>query len=152
VIGSRQLNEILKRLKADDPRARDVAAAELGDLIAGDQLSEKAYIQMATVLVPIALAETDPQARESMFHALSEVTRTTPVEAVEWEPLAMRLDLLPSDCLEYSLYLLGSSRNPKYIARLEPFLKHRDPEIRAAAAEALSELGWSKGSSVARAN
>lgn len=152
MIGSRELKKLLAQLQTNDLITRQAAASELGDLISADQWNENQYLEIMQVLTPLALAEIDPQTKETLFYTLSEMTAKTPVEKVDWEPLAAKLDDLPLDCLEYSLYVLGSSRNAKYLPRLKSYLKHSNADIRGVAADALRELEWSLSTSVSKAN
>ncbi len=134
------MKDFLARLHAADSRARDVAAAEIGDLLEADQLGEKDFKSAVRVLMKAALAERDPEAKESMFNALSAAATSTRSWPMNWDPIVAALPNLAPDCLEHALVIVGFSGDAKYRPRIDPFLNHPDSDVRQEALDALQML------------
>jgi hypothetical protein len=135
-----RLNDLLARLKSEQASVRDLAAAEIGDLFEYDQLDEREFKKAVHTLVPLALAETDPNAKESMFNALSEAGTATRRWPIDWHPLALQMASLTPDCLIHVLVILGFSGETAYRAMIEPFLRHPDETVRTETQETLKML------------
>jgi hypothetical protein len=142
--GSRIVRDLLKRMHAADPRERDLAAAELGDLFEADYLQERDFVMAIPKLIQAALAESDPVAKESMFDALSSAATLEKAGLVTWEPIAAHIEELAPDCLEHALVILGFTGDVKYRPVIKPFLRHPDKYIQEEAREALLMLSYSK--------
>jgi hypothetical protein len=134
------IGKLLVQLKSDNPHTRDIAAAELTDLIEADYLNKREFKQVVQTLLQSALTETDWSAQESMFNALSSASEAPAAETVNWDPIASSLDRLNPACLEHAFVILGFSGNPKYRTKIKHYLTHPDETIRLQASEALEEL------------
>lgn len=135
-----RLDDLLARLHSDQPSVRDLAAAEIGDFFEYDQLNEPNFKKAVHTLIPLALGESNPSARESMFNALSEAGTATRSWPIDWRPLAAQMASLTPDCLVHVLAILGFSRDTEYRAAIKPFLRHPDEGVRTEAQEALKML------------
>jgi HEAT repeat protein len=138
---SLRLDGLLTRLQSEDPSARDLAAAEIGDLFEYDQLDEREFKKAVHTLIPLALTDKNANARESMFNALSEAAEATGSWRVDWQPIAAELHSLTPDCVEHALVILGFSGEARYRATIRPFLRHADERFQTAADDALKMLG-----------
>jgi HEAT repeat protein len=139
--GPDEIHELLSRVHAADPRTRDLAAAEIADLLEADQLGEKEFKEAIPELIQAAFAERDPDAKESLFNALSAAATATKTWPVDWDSIAERLTELGPDCLDHALVILGFSGDKKYSAQIKPFLSHSDKDVRDEAVEALKMIG-----------
>ncbi|MQY05286.1 HEAT repeat domain-containing protein [Actinomadura macrotermitis] len=134
------LDESLARLGDPDPRRRDVAAAEIGDLLRGGGLGFAAATAAVARLVESALGEQDFLARESALHAITEAfgRYEFPLEVVA--PLATGRAGIEPVLLGYVLYILSATHDPRACPLVRPFLDHPDPGVREEAALALTEI------------
>jgi hypothetical protein len=119
-----------------------VAAAEIGDLMEVDYLNAKDYRRAVKKLIAAIRQESDWSAKESMFDALSFASSSKHARAIDWDPIAHSLDDLDIACLEHALIILGDSGDPKYKARIRPYLHHPDEAIATTAADALKTIEW----------
>jgi hypothetical protein len=134
------LNPMLARLGSLDARSRDLAAAELTDLIQANYLMKAELKRVAKRLLQSAGAEKDPSAKESAFNGLSEASMVGGSEPAVAAAVAKLLDDLPTDCLEHGLVILGFSGEPKYKSQLRAFLTHEDEDIRETARASLAQI------------
>jgi hypothetical protein len=139
---SNDLDAILTRLESDDANSRDVAAAEIGDLMEVDYLKTRDYRKAVKRLIAASLKESDWSAKESMFNALSYASSSEKAAAIDWDPIAQALDNVDVACLEHALIILGDSGNPKYKARIRRYLDNPDETIATTAADALKTIHW----------
>lgn len=139
---SNERDMLLARLESKDARCRDVAAAEIGDLMEADYLTKRDYRKAVKSLIAAIERETDLDAKESMFNALSFASSSDNAAAINWDPIADRLDALDVACLEHALIILGDSGNAKYKPLLKRFLDHGNEVIASTAADALKTLDW----------
>ena len=139
---SDNFDAILARLDSDDSSCRDVAAAEIGDLMEVDYLNAKDYRKVVKKLLAAVRQESDWNAKESMFDALSFASSSKHAGAINWDPIARSLDDLDVACLEHALIILGDSGDAKYKARIRPYLHHPDETIATTAADALKTIDW----------
>jgi hypothetical protein len=135
------IHELLPGVHAADPRTRDLAAAEIADLLEAGQVGEKEFNSAVPTLIQAALVERDPDAKESLFNALSAAATATRTWPVDWTPIAASLADLEPDCLDHALVILGFSGDRTYRHQIEPFLKHANKAVRSEAMEALRMLG-----------
>jgi hypothetical protein len=136
------LKEILSRLYSSDAVIREVAAAELGDLMEADYLKSKDFQMTVKQLIPAALREADWSAKERMFDALSFASSSKNAAKINWDPIAKVVAELDVACLEHALIILGDSGNPKYRCYIERFLHHPEVSIAETAADALTQIEW----------
>jgi hypothetical protein len=141
---SHGIHKLLSRVSATDPRVRDLAAAEIADLLEADQLDEKEFKNAVPALIQAALSEQDPETKESLFNALSEAATATRTWPIDWGPIATSLTELKPDCLEHALVILSFSGDVKYRPVIEPFLRHPNKHVRQDARDALRMLDASK--------
>ncbi len=133
---------LLDQLESADPRGRDLAASYLSDLLEANYPKERDFKRIVGKLIRSALAETNPEAQESMFFALSSAANSRWTVKIDWSPVAAVLGDLDTACLEHALIVLGSSGNPEYKAFIAPYLSHSDETIRTTASDALAEIDW----------
>ena len=146
--GAVSLQEYLEHLKqCAAPSDRAFVADQIGDLleralqnpasIDGDVLQET-----FNEIMTLALSETNPEAKESLLHALVNTSSLACArqESVDPEPIARALDSFNEAELEYGLYVLGFLRKPDYRPTIARFLEHPSPNTRAVARQALQEL------------
>lgn len=95
----------------------------------------------AEALLNAALVEKDPEARDTMFHALVNAICSDHSLDVSWETLRAALPSLDTRCLASALLILGFSHDPKYIEAIERYRNHATQNVREAATEALAEFG-----------
>jgi hypothetical protein len=150
MVGSKRLHRLLAELHADAPKARDLAASEITDLIEAGQISENEFTTTVRALIDRAVAETDPVARESMFNALSSTSGLPVAAEVNWDPIAASLARLGADSLEHALLILGFSGDAKYRAIIERYLRSPNATIRSTAAEALAVLDAERKQRISR--
>jgi HEAT repeat protein len=142
--GGKIVRELLSRLQAVDPQERDLAAAELGDLFEADYLKRQEFEKAVPIIMQAALAESDPDAKESLFDALSSAATLENAAFVNWEPIAAHIKELTPDCLEHALVILSFTGDVKYRPVIEPFLRHPSKDIRQDARDALRMLSASE--------
>jgi HEAT repeat protein len=134
------LQALLDQLTHPDTRRRDLAAAELGDLLRTGALNQADTEQTVTRLVTTALHDADPTVRESALHAIDEAFnhRTLPLRL--FDDLQRQLTTLEPALLDYALNILACTHDPAARPAIEAFLNHPDPNVRTYTAEALIEL------------
>src|SRR5437899_2070398 len=103
MIGSHKLSSMLTALKSASGRQRDIAAAELDDLIEADVLDDRQLEKVIHSLLAHVLEEPDLDAQESMFNALSSACFSPISLAIDWQPIASSLEVLDIACLEHAL-------------------------------------------------
>jgi hypothetical protein len=135
-----EINKRLMQLKSAHLRTRELAAEELADFLEAGLLNKNEFRRVVRTLVGTALAETDPDVKESMFNALSSASMAPTVSSVNWDPIASSLDSLDPACLEHAFVILGFSGDTKYRTKIKRYLTHPDETIRLEAADALSQL------------
>jgi Mg/Co/Ni transporter MgtE len=141
ILPRKQVQALLSRLGTQKARDREVAAAEIGDYLEAGAIGPGDYPFLVHELMEAALRETDPDARESLFNALSEASLSQKSGEIDWDPIWVALDELPADCLEHALVILGSARQPRYRAKVEKYLSYPDEGVRETAAAALAQMG-----------
>ncbi len=137
----KRASALVAGLQSKDARARDLAAARLGDWLETGSPDARQLRAAAEALLAGALAEPDAIAKESMFNALSSAAASPKARGIDWSPLAEALGTLAPDELEHALVVLGFSGDARYRPRVAPFLRHPDADVRAGAADALRVLG-----------
>ncbi len=140
MIGTVRLNKILSTLRAESPRQRDIAAAEIDDLIEAAALSEPQLELAIRSLIAAAPGEPDPDVKESMYNALASAGFSPVSPEIDWDPVASSLEYLDVACLEHALVALGGSGQSRYESRIANYLTDRDETIRATASESLGLL------------
>ena len=137
---SQMVRDLLHRLQAATPEERDLAAAELGDLFEADYLKQREFVKAIPLLMQAAFKELDPDAKESMFNALSSAAMDDNAKLVTWEPIAEHIKELAPNCLEHALVILSFTGDRKYRPVIEPFLRHPNQDVQRDAREALHLL------------
>ncbi|MFC1402191.1 MULTISPECIES: hypothetical protein [Streptacidiphilus] len=130
----------LEALTDCDPDHRDVAADTLGDLLRGTALDTDTARLVVGRLVGLAVSEPVRKVRESALNSISEAFNhhRLPLDLIE--PLATATPTLERELLEYVLYMLGATYDPRALLLIEPFLHHPDPQVRENARLAAAEI------------
>jgi hypothetical protein len=131
---------MLARFGSLDAHERDLAAAELTDLIQTNYLTKAELKRVAKRLLQSASTECDPSAKESAFNGLSEASMVGGSQAVDAAAVAQMIDDLPTDCLEHALVILGFSGEPKYQSKVRAYMTHGDEDIRETARASLAQI------------
>ena len=129
---------LLEDLSAAAPRTRELAAAGLGDLLRSPGLDPAGTRQAVTRLVTLVGTEQDNGVLEQVLSSINEAAVTLPLALVA--PIADRMPALDAPLLEYALNILAATYDPAAIPTIEAYLRHPDPQVRAHATEARSEL------------
>jgi HEAT repeat protein len=134
------LQALLEQFTHTDPRRRDLAADELGDLLRAGAYNQADTEQAVTHLVTTALHDIDPPVRETALHAVNEAFnhRTLPLRL--FDALQGHLASLELALLDYALNILACTHDPAARPAIEALLKHPSPDVRTSAADALTEL------------
>lgn len=135
----------LDALTDRDLNRRDVAAAVLGDLLRGTALDTDTACLVVGRLVSLAVNEPETKVRESALNSISEAFNhhRLPLDLVE--PLATAMPTMEHELLEYALYVLGATHDPRARPLIEPFLHHPDPRVREDARLAAAEITAPEG-------
>jgi len=134
------LQAALANLTHDDPRHRDLAVEQLGDLLRGTTLTAADAELTVTQLVALLTNEADSTVQESTLHAIAEAFDHHRLNLRLVEPLRPLLAAMPPALLEYALYILAATHDPHARPAIEAFLQHPDSAVRGYAADALAEL------------
>jgi HEAT repeat protein len=134
------LQAILDQLTHADPRRRDLAADELGDLLRAGAYNQADTEQSVTHLVTTALHDIDPTVRESALHAINEAFNHRALPLRLFDALQRDLAVLEPALLDYALNILACTHDPAARPAIEVFLNHPNPDVRTSAADALTEL------------
>jgi HEAT repeat protein len=132
--------DLLAGLHAPNPRDRDAAAEQLGDLLHGPSLTQDETEAAVVCLLTVGINDPDGAVRESALNAVGNAyeRRDLPLHLVAG--LAPRLHTMPAPLLEHALGILGATRDPDAHPMIEPFRHHPMACVREAAAMALAEL------------
>lgn len=135
----------LDALTDRDPNRRDLAAAVLGDLLRGAALDTDTACLVVGRLVSLAVTEPETKVRESALNSISEAFNhhRLPLDLVE--PLVTAMPTMEHELLEYALYVLGATHDPRARPLIEPFLHHPDPQVREDARLAAAEITAPEG-------
>ncbi|WP_208036962.1 hypothetical protein [Streptomyces cyanogenus] len=135
----------LDELTDRDPNRRDVAAAVLGDLLRGTALDTDTACLVVGRLVSLAVNEPETKVRESALNSISEAFNhhRLPLHLVEL--LATAMPTMEHELLEYALYVLGATHDPRARPLIEPFLHHPDPQVREDARLAAADITAPEG-------
>jgi len=125
----RDIRERIALLKAEDPEVRDLAAAEIGDLLEADMVPLPVCRWLMPILVERAIAEPDLWVQERLFSAISSASVEVLSGGLNWDPIAADLNRLDPACLEHALDILGFSANAKYRKMIRGFLKHPSEDV-----------------------
>ena len=134
------LQALLDQLTHADPRRRDLAADELGDLLRAGAYNQADTEQIVTLLVTAALHDIDPTVREAALHAVNEAFNHRALPLRLLDALRDHLASLEPALLDYALNILACAHDPAARPAIEAFLDHPNPDLRASAADALTEL------------
>ena len=127
------MDEALEALADRDPDRRDDAAGALGDLLRNAGIDQDGARAVAARLVVLAIDEPVTRVRESALNAVSEAFNRYRV------PLAAALGTMSPELLAHAVYIFGATQDPQARPLIEPFLSHRDPNVREEAERALAE-------------
>ncbi|WP_246040746.1 hypothetical protein [Streptomyces cadmiisoli] len=138
--GMKHMLSALEALTNRDARERDVAAAELGDLLRGTALDADSARLVVGRLVSLAVNDLVTEVRESALNSISEAFDhyNLPLDLVE--PLTVAMPTMERELLEHTLYILGATHAPRARHLIEPFLDHPDPAVREDARIAAAEI------------
>jgi HEAT repeat protein len=134
------LETILNALAHHEPHQRDLAAAELGDLLRNAVLNHVDTERVVSQLVTAITTDTDPTVRESALNAIAEAFNYAELPLRLVQPLQHRLHEMSPAELDYALYILAATHDPAAHPAIEAFVNHPDPAVRRYTAEALQEL------------
>ena len=131
---------LLTGLHAPNPRDRDAAAEQLGDLLHGPSLTQDEAEAAVICLLTAAINDPDDAVRESALNAVGNASerRDLPLHLVAG--LAPWLHTMTAPLLEHALGILGATRDPDAHPMIEPYRHHPMDHVREAAAMALAEL------------
>jgi HEAT repeat protein len=130
----------LEGLTHNDWRERDLAVEHLGDLLRGAALDHADVDLAVTRLVALLTTETDPTVQEAALHAIAEAFDHHQLGLQLFEPLTPRVPTMAPAMLEFALYILAATHDPKARPTIEAFIDHPDPAVRGYATDALTEL------------
>lgn len=130
----------LEALTDRDPRRRDIAAAELGDLLRGTVLDADTARLVVGRLVSLTVNEHVTEVRESALHSVSEAFNHHSLPLGLVDPLASAVDTMEPALLEHVLYIFGSTCDLQALPLIEPFRHHPDPNVREEARMAAAEI------------
>ena len=133
-----RIRAALADLNHADPRARDLAAAHLGDVLESPSLSPADAETIVGRLVALCTVETDPTVLECALHSIDGNTRELPLRLLE--PLRPMLNSMTPELLDYALDIFACTHDPRARPIIEGFLDHPSATVRESAAEALTEL------------
>jgi HEAT repeat protein len=130
----------MEALTSRDADQRDVAAAELGDLLRGNALDADAVRLVVGRLVSLVVNEPVAKVRESALNSISEAfdLHSLPLDVVE--PLTAAMPTMVRELLEHALYILGATHAQQARPLIESFLHHPDPAVREEARRAAAEI------------
>lgn len=126
-----------------DPKARFRASSDLDWILEnGDAFPLEEVGSIASMLLKMALEETDNEAREDLFCLVETAERYNPIrEYLDYDALASKITSFPSSHgLDFAIMVLGSSHQQTHISVLETFLEHEQLSIRLLAMDAITEL------------
>ena len=137
----------VERLKrCNDAPCRATVADELADVFerALSHLPVDADAVQAAIstLMALATTESEPAARESLFHALVGAGSLSSALGTQFDPapLVGVLPRLAGGDLEHALYTVGFSRQASALPAVDRFLEHENSHIREVAGQARQEL------------
>lgn len=134
------LHSVLEALTDLDPQTRDIAAAQLGDLLRGNALDDASALQVVGRLVVTAVHDPDWTVKESALNSISEAFNHYRLPLDLFAALVPEMATMDSELLEYTLYILGATQDPAAAVPIRPFLWHTDASVRESAALALTEI------------
>ncbi len=136
------IKEIKEILALQNPNEKDSRLSLLNDEIEYGEGSNEADIAEGTqLLLATALQEDNKTVKKKLFRTIDKAAVHHDIRAcVDWGRLAAALPSLGKWELEYVLDILGISGQARYLATLEEYIHHADPEIREWAQEAITEI------------
>lgn len=126
-----------------DPQTRLHASANLDwSLENGDAFQLEEVGSIASMLLKMALEETDNEARAELLSLVETADHYNPIrQYLDYDALAARLaSFSSSDGLDFAIMILGFSRQLSYIPVLEIFLEHEWLSIRLLAMDAITQI------------
>ncbi|WP_331766538.1 hypothetical protein [Embleya sp. NBC_00896] len=141
----KHLSEALEALDAQDTRTRDIAADRLGDLLQGTALPQADAELVVSRLVALFVRDSDHGVREAALNSVCEACNRRRLPLRLFEDLVPIPPTLRNDLLAYTLYILGSTRDPAAEEVISPFVTHADASVREEAALALDEIHAAQG-------
>jgi HEAT repeat protein len=134
------LQNALEALSDHAPRTRDIAAAELGDLLRDNALDQATAVLAIARLVAFTVNEPDQTVRESALNSISEAFNHYRLPLDLFTPLAPELATMTPELLNHTLYILGATQDPAAAVLIQPFLDHTDASVREEATLALTDI------------
>ncbi|MHA6764334.1 HEAT repeat domain-containing protein [Streptacidiphilus sp. PAMC 29251] len=134
------LHRALEALTDRTPRTRDIAAAELGDLLRGHALDAPTAVLVVARLVAFTVNEPDRTVRESALNSISEAFNHYRLPLELFTALVPELEGSEPELIGHTLYILGATQDPAAAALIRPLLGHADPSVREEAVLALTEI------------
>jgi HEAT repeat protein len=132
--------DALARLAHPDSRQRELAAAELGDLLRSDAVDLTNAELVITRLVELVLTDQEHTIAEEALNSIGEGFGHLELPLRLVMPLVRRMPSLPPDLIEYALNILGCTHDPAARPMIVAYLEHPVPAVRDSAEEALREL------------
>ncbi len=130
----------LEALTDHSPGTRDIAAAELGDLLRGNALDHATAVLVVRRLVTLTVDEPDRTVRESALNSISEAFNHHRLSLDLFTALIPETAAMGPELLGHTLCILGATRDPAAVVLIRPFLGHADASVREEAARALTEI------------
>ncbi|MFI6823510.1 hypothetical protein ACIBJE_21545 [Micromonospora sp. NPDC050187] len=136
----------LAGLTHHDARQRDLTAETLGDLLRTGTLDHSDAETTVAALVTPATNDPDVVVQESALHAIAEAFAHYELPLRLFHTLQRQLPAMPPTLLaEYALDILAATHDPNARPTIEAFLKHPEPAVLLAAAQAITELSGRSG-------
>jgi hypothetical protein len=107
----------------------------------GEGLNKADVVEGTRLLLVGALQEDDNVVKKQFFRTIDKAVLYQDIgDCINWDTLIVSLPSLEKRHLVYVLDVLGLSGQEKYVALLDKYAHHSDPEIRKWAHEAIEEL------------
>ncbi|MCW2916397.1 MAG: hypothetical protein JWN52_4465 [Actinomycetia bacterium] len=134
------LHDALEALTDRAPRTRDIAAAELGDLLRNNALDHSTAVLAVSRLVALTVNDPDRTVRESALNSISEAFNHYRLPLGLFTALVPEMAAMEPELLSHTIYILGATQDPAAAVLIQPFHGHPDPSVREEAALALTEI------------
>ncbi|MEU5399107.1 hypothetical protein ABZ348_07385 [Streptomyces sp. NPDC005963] len=128
-----------RELHTSDVGRRDLCLDVVSDVLETGRLTPADAEQAVERLVMVALSDESFPVRESALHAACTASTHYELPYRVVEPLGVSVDVFEPLLLDYVLAILGATHDHEALLVAERFLQHPHPEVRRAAAEAVTE-------------